>query len=270
MLKNKFKLKRINRSSIKDSRTSKSSIEENSKRILSKESSFDIHESYKELRTNIMFSLPVSGCKVISVTSGIASEGKSTTCFNVAITFAETGAKVIVVDCDLRRPNVANLLQIKKDKGLSNVLIKDCSLEDAIIATEYTNLDTLVAGKIPPNPAELLSSAPMKELIDTLKQRYDYIFLDTPPVNVVTDASLLTKLVDGYIIVVKQFRAEKTALVETVRKLNFVDAKILGFILNGVRYTKMGYGKYGYGKYGYGKYGYGRYGRYYSNSDNQQ
>ncbi len=266
---NKFRIKNVKKLSSKDNRTSKSNVEENSKRILSKESSFDIHESYKELRTNIIFSLPGSGCKVISVTSGIASEGKSTTCFNVAITFAETGAKVIVVDCDLRRPNVANLLQIKKDKGLSNVLINDCKLEDAIISTDYKNLDTLIAGNIPPNPAELLSSAPMKELMDTLKNKYDYIFLDTPPVNVVTDASLLTTLVDGYIIVVKQYRAEKSALVETVRKLNFVDAKILGFILNGVRYTKIGYGKYGYGKYGYGKYGYGKYGRYYSNSDNQ-
>lgn len=267
-MSNKFNLKKHKGLSSGDVRTSRNNTDDSSKKILSKETSFDIHESYKELRTNIMFSLPVSGSKVISVTSGVASEGKSTTCFNVAITFAETGAKVIVVDCDLRRPNVANLLHIKKDKGLSNVLIKDCKLEDAIITTEYTNLDTLIAGKIPPNPAELLSSAPMKELMDNLRQKYDYIFMDTPPVNVVTDASLLTTLVDGYIIVVKQFKAEKSALVETVRKLNFVDAKILGFILNGVRYSKMGYSKYGFGKYGYGKYGYGKYGRYYGSSDN--
>ncbi len=267
-----FKIPKIN---IKDKArssanlNSRTSIEENSKRILSKDLGFDIHESYKELRTNIMFSLPGSGCKVISVTSGIASEGKSTTCFNAAITFAETGAKVIVIDCDLRRPNVANLLHIRKEKGLSNILINDCKLEDAVIKTEYSNLDTIIAGKIPPNPAELLSSAPMKELIKTLREKYDYIFLDTPPVNVVTDASLLTTIVDGYIIVIKQLRAEKSALVETVRKLNFVDAKILGFILNGVKYTKMGYGKYGYGKYGYGKYGYGKYGKYYNNTENQ-
>lgn len=263
-----FNFKNKSKANASGNFSNRSNIEENSNRILSKDLGFDIHESYKELRTNIIFSLPGNGCKVISVTSGIASEGKSTTCFNIAITFAETGARVIVVDCDLRRPNVANLLHIRKEKGLSNILINDCKLEDAIIKTDYTNLDTLIAGSIPPNPAELLSSAPMGELIKTLRERYDYIFLDTPPVNVVTDASLLTTIVDGYIIVVKQFKAEKSALVETVRKLNFVDAKILGFILNGVKYTKMGYSKYGYGKYSYGKYGYGKYGKNYSNSDN--
>ena len=201
------KLSFRNKSRSSGNLNSRTDIEENSKRILSKDLGFDIHESYKELRTNIMFSLPGSGCKVISVTSGIASEGKSTTCFNAAITFAETGAKVIVIDCDLRRPNVANLLHIRKEKGLSNILINDCKLEDAIIRTDYNGLDTIIAGNIPPNPAELLSSAPMKELIDNLRGKYDYIFLDTPPVNVVTDASLLTTIVDGYIIVVKQFRA---------------------------------------------------------------
>lgn len=229
-------------------------IIENRKRLINSDTRFDVKEAYNELRTNLMFSIPSNGSKVISVTSSITSEGKSTTCLNTAISFAEIYGKSIIVDCDLRRPNVNRLLDINNKKGLSNLLVNDCILENVIIKTKYKNLDTIIAGNIPPNPTELLSSDVMSELIGELKKRYEYIFLDTPPVNIVIDASILVKLVDGVVVVVKQQMAEKKMLQETVKKLKFANAKILGFVLNDVPVTSNGYIRGKYGKYGYSHY----------------
>lgn len=222
----------------------KKSTEENRLRLLSKDTRFDVKESYKELRTNVMFSLTKQGCKIIAVTSSIASEGKSTTCFNTAITFAETGAKVLVIDCDMRRPNVAKLLNIKNDKGLSNILVGESTVEQVLVHSVYDGLDVITAGNIPPNPTELLTSDNVEITLEKLKEKYDYIFLDTPPVTIVTDAILLSKNVDGFIVVVRQTRAEKKMLTDAVGKLRFVNAKIIGFVFNGVVVSKSGYGYY--------------------------
>ena len=225
--------------------------EQNKKRILNQSSSFDVVESYKDIRTNIVFSLPKQGCKVIAVSSSIQGEGKSTTCFNLALTFAEIGSKVLVVDCDLRRPNIANLLGIDKGVGLSNVLVNDKKIDQIINRNVYHGVDVISSGVIPPNPAELLASDAMKNLLDELKNDYDYIFFDTPPITIVTDTLLLTKITDGIIIVVRQDVVDKRAVAETVSKIKFANAKILGFILNDVKYSKTGY-RYGeYYKYGY-------------------
>ena len=222
----------------------KKTTEENRLRLLNDDTRFDIRESYKVLRSNIMFSLAKKGCKVIAVTSSIASEGKSTTCFNTAITFAETGAKVLVIDCDMRRPNVAKLLNVKGDKGLSNILVGESTVDQVLIHSEYNGLDVITAGNIPPNPTELLTSDNVSSTIDALKEKYDYIFLDTPPVTIVTDAILLSKVCDGFVVVVRQTRAEKRMLTDAVSKLRFVDAKIIGFVFNGVVVSKSGYGYY--------------------------
>ncbi len=242
----------------------KMAAETNRKRLLNDDTSFDVKEAYKELRTNIMFSLPGDGCKKVLSTSSVAAEGKSTTNVNLAITVAETGAKVLLIDCDLRRPNIARLMSQKGDKGLSNVLINDCTLKSAIVKTKYTNLDVMFSGKIPPNPAELLSSDKMKEVVAELSTQYDYIFFDTPPINLVTDAALISSLADGVIIVSRQYVTERKLLLQAIEKLKFVNAKIIGVVLNDVVSSKAGYG--GYKKYGYGKYGYGykRYGYGYS------
>lgn len=233
-------------------------LRDNIKRLLNKNTAFDVREAYRELRTNVMFSVAGEGAKVISVTSSIASEGKSTTCFNLAITFAEMGAKAIVVDCDLRRPNVGRLVGLHKKKGLSNYLINDAKFEDVVLNTEYENLDCLLAGNIPPNPTELLASEAMKELIDKLKEKYDYVFLDTPPVTIVTDAAVISKLTNGMIVVSRQFVSEKPLLNDAISKLKFVDAKIIGVVLNDVSVSNGGYGgyKYKYYKRGYYKRGY--------------
>lgn len=226
--------------------------ETNRKRLLSDRTKFAVKESYKELRTNVMFSLAGDESKVILVTSALAGEGKSTSCFNLAMTFAETGAKVIVLDCDLRRPNVGKLLGFNDEEGLSNYLVKKASLEKVVKSSGFTNLDVILAGKVPPNPVELLSSDSMKELLEILKEKYDYIFLDTPPIHIVTDAAAMSSLVDGTIVVVRQFVAEKNILKEAVGKLEFVNAKILGFVFNDVVVGGKNYGKYNSSyKYGY-------------------
>lgn len=246
----------------------KAMLELNRKRLINEHTGFDVKESYKELRTNIMFSIPGDKCKKLLITSSVASEGKSTTNMNLAITVAETGAKVLLIDCDLRRPNIARLLSQKGDKGLSNILINDCTIKSAVFNTKYPNLDVIFAGKIPPNPAELLNSDKMKETVERLSEEYNYIFFDTPPINLVTDAALISSLADGVVIVSRQFVTERKLLSQAVEKLRFVNAKIIGIVLNDVATTKTGYGNYkrsyGYGYYRRGGY----YGYRYSSPDN--
>jgi len=234
-------------------------LRDDKKRLLDDKTRFDVKESYKELRTNVMFSLTGDNCKKIAITSSIAAEGKSTTCFNLAITFAETGAKILVIDCDLRRPNIGRLLNKTKEDGLSNTLIKPEILDNIIYKSPYDNLDVIFAGKIPPNPTELLSSKTMEDIIAKLSENYDYIFLDTPPIAAVTDAAVISKLVDGMIVVVRQGVAERPIIVDAMNKLEFVGAKIIGLVLNGV---SVGSGNYGYYKKGYYKRGYYKRGYY--------
>lgn len=225
--------------------------------IISDNSRFDIKEAYNELRTNIAFSISKKDCKVICTTSALASEGKSTTTVNNAITFAKSGKKILLIDCDLRKPNIAKLLGLNNDKGFSDVLITDKEVKDVIHKEVYENLDVITSGKIPPNPVELISSEQMESVISQLRKDYDYIFIDTPPINVVTDSALISKYTDGVIIVVRQYSVDKNDVTEAVKKLQFIGAKILGFILNDVVSSKAGYGGYKY-KYNY-NYKYERY-----------
>ena len=245
-------------------------IQEERKHILSEKSDFYTREAYKTLRTNVTFSLTIEGCKVIAVTSAMASEGKSITALNLAISFAEAGERVLLLDCDLRRPNQARLLDMKPKPGMSNVLVKLSDTKAAIKKTKHAGVDVLLSGDIPPNPSELLGSERMAHVLEVLRQQYDYIFIDTPPVNVVADTSILSKYVDGLLFVVRQRESEKDSVLNAIGQLEFANAKLLGFILNGV--TTDGSGRYGYGKYKkyrkykkYGRYGYG-YGYGYSRS----
>ncbi len=242
------------------------SVEDKRKFILNDKTGFQVREAYKAFRTNILFSLPDEGSNKIIITSSLAGEGKSTTCINTAISFAETNKKVIVVDCDLRRPNIANLLDIPLKPGLTNTLIRMNSLDEVIRRNVRPNLDVITAGDIPPNPSELLDSERMKKLMDTLGEQYDYVFLDTPPVLAVTDTAVLTRYCSGVILLAHYNRTDRNAVSAAVEQLMLANAKILGGILNGMesdgesykykRYSKYG-GKYGYGSgYGYG-YGYG-------------
>lgn len=219
------------------------------RQILNKNSSFSVQEAYKTLRTNVRFFLRNKGCKRISVTSAVAGEGKSITLLNLAISVAEDGHKVLLIDADLRRPALARLLVEKATPGLSNVLAGLETVEESIRKDMYPNLDVLFSGDVPPNPSELLGSDKMRELIEELSQRYDYILVDTPPVNVVSDASIVTNLLDGVLLLVRQGSSTKDSVKRAVANLELTGIKPLGFVLNGVDLSRgKSYG-YGYGYY---------------------
>lgn len=225
--------------------------------ILGSESHFSVKEAYKTLRTNIRFSLPAGGCHKVGVTSGLPNEGKSITALNIAITFAEAGQRVLLIDADLRRPAMARLLIENGDPGLSNLLAGMCTEEEAIHKERFPNLDIIFSGAIPPNPSELLSSPRMVKLLETLSARYDYIIIDTPPVNVVTDASVLAPILDGVLFVVRQKQSERDSVSRAVNQLSLAGAKLLGFVLNGAKlvggrkYARARKGYYMFDFYGY-------------------
>ena len=236
------------------------------KRIINPQTSFEIIEAYKATRTNVMFSLnSEKGCKKVVITSPTSGEGKTTTCINLACTFAETGAKVLIIDSDLRAPRLHKYLNLLNDKGLSNILAGFNEVEDCIITTERENLDCLTSGPIPPNPVELVSADGMKELMETLGEKYDYIFIDTPPLNIVTEALILSKYATGVIVVTRQKYTMYKMVERAINSLKFANAKIIGFVMNDVEDNKYVYGGYrvngGY-RYGNKRSRYVRYGYY--------
>ena len=228
--------------------------------------SFAAAEAYKLLRTNLTFALTddQDGCRVVGVTSSVRGEGKSTTTLNLAYTIAESGKQVLVIEADMRLPTLAKRLNLKGDKGISNLLVGMNNGSEVLQTTSlHPNLYVIVAGEVPPNPSELLGSERMKVTIDLLCKSFDYILLDLPPVNAVSDPLVVSKLVHGMILIVRQNYSNKRALTQAIRQLRFVDAKILGVVMTdtnagGKRHKKY-YKKYGYGysdDYTYG-YGYG-------------
>lgn len=252
----------MSKKSGKRSKTAQTILAERSN-ILSGSSSFYTREAYKALRTNVNFALADSeGCCTLLVTSALQSEGKSITALNLAISVAEDGNRVLLIDADLRRPKLGRLTEVSSNNGLSDILIHPELLDGAIYPYRM-NLDVMLAGRIPPNPSELLGSARMGKLIEALKARYDYIILDTPPVNVVTDAAVASRWVDGVLFVVRAGISERGAVAHAVEQLGYAKANLLGFIFNGVDAEATGYSKYRYKRCGYHRYGYGRYG--YSN-----
>lgn len=207
----------------------------NTERILSPSSDFNTVETYKSIRTNIRFSLPKSeGGKVICVTSSFPGEGKTTTVINLAITHAQMGAKVILVDCDLRKSTTHKYLQIKRGEGVTDIVCGFAELDNAIQKNVRPNLDVLTAGEIPPNPAELLETDAFAELVEQLKAKYDYIFIDTPPATIVTDAILVTRHCTGTVVVVKENITTYDILDETMATLKTASSKIIGIIMLGV------------------------------------
>lgn len=202
--------------------------------ILNRKSNFFVQEAYKTLRTNIRFFLSGEGCKKFCVTSSHAGEGKSITILNLAISFAQTGQKVLLIDADLRRPSLARLLVEKAAPGLSNVLAGLCTEEEAIREGNYPNLDIIFSGEIPPNPSELLGNPRMQQMIQRLSERYDYILVDTPPVGIVADTCIVGNVVDGVLFVVRQNQAEKDQVARSVHQLEMSGAKLMGFVLNDV------------------------------------
>ncbi|MGV3117915.1 CpsD/CapB family tyrosine-protein kinase [Clostridium baratii] len=197
-------------------------------------------ESYRILRTNIMYSSFDKEIKRILVTSAEPGEGKSITSGNLALAFAHDEKKVILIDCDLRRPSLHKKFRISNNKGISDAIIDRRKLNDCIQKrTEY--LDILTAGKIPPNPSEMLGSKAMSSLLDELSNIYDVIILDSPPVLAVTDAQILSTKVDGTILVVRGEKTKKDSVIAAKGVLNKVNANILGTVLNGGGKNKDNY-----------------------------
>ena len=212
--------------------------------ILNKNTNFAIQEAYKQLRTNIRFFIRDQKCKKFCLTSGEASEGKSITILNLAISIAQTGKKVLLIDADLRRPAIARLLVEKASPGLSEILVGEVTHREAICPNVYPNLDILFSGEVPPNPSEILSGERMQALIETCAEEYDYILVDTPPVNVVTDACIIANLLDGVLLLVREKRATTHTVRQAINNLQLTGANMLGYILNGEAVTTKSYGDY--------------------------
>ena len=199
--------------------------------------SFAAAEAYKLLRTKLQFSFAdEKTCHVIGISSALTGEGKSLTSINMAYSMAQLGKRVLLVDCDLRRPSLSEKLPISRTPGLSDylsgqsgpeTLIQRCSLKDDAYA-----FHAIAPGHVPPNPLELLSSARMEKMLTRLRDNYDYIILDLPPVGEVSDALAAAKLTDGMLLVVRQNYCDRIALNGAVRQFAFVDAKLLGVVFN--------------------------------------
>ena len=225
--------------------------------------SFAASEAYKLLRTNVIFSMPgEQKCRVIGITSSMRGEGKSTTSINLSYSLAQTGKRVLTIEADMRLPTIYKVLRLTPSPGLSNLLVGLSSGTDITKDSGYMdNWKVITAGDIPPNPSELLGSENMRITIETYSKHFDFIVIDLPPVNAVSDALVVSKLTDGMIMVVRQDYSDKKSVSEAVAQFQFSDAKLLGFVMTcaggggGKGYKR--YGKYGrYSKY-YKSYGYG-------------
>ena len=211
--------------------------------------SFAASEAYKLLRTKLQFSfVDDHDCHIIGVSSAMAGEGKSLSSVNLAYSLAQLDKRVLLIDCDMRRPSLSAKLPIKKLPGLSNYLTRQVGM-DEIIQT-YGNSDeeiafnVISAGRNPPNPIELLNSGRMRQALDQLRGSYDYIILDLPPVGEVSDALVVSKLVDGILLVVRQNYCNRNLLSTAVKQFSFVETRILGVVMNCATEESGAYGKY--------------------------
>lgn len=212
--------------------------------------SFGAAEAYKLLRANLAFSFPDSSkSKVIGVTSALRGEAKSTTSINLAYTLAETGKKVLLMEGDMRLPVLGKWLKVSRTPGLSDLLVGHSNCNEVLQGSGLlSNLKVITAGTVPPNPAELLDSQPMQIILNTMREYFDYVIVDLPPVMAVSDALVVSKYLDGIIVVIRQNYSDKKSLAETVRQLRFSQAKILGFVVSDSNLQKKNYHNRKYGK----------------------
>ncbi len=232
-------------------------------KLLSASSPFAITESFKKIRTNILFSTSNIKCPVIGVTSAFQKTGKSLISSNLGISFSQLNKKVLIIDCDLRKPVQHKIFDVENDSGISNILAGMSETDVSVIKLfDYENLFLITSGSIPPNPSELLASEKMSKLLSAFKQTFDIIIIDLPPINMVTDAAVISKIVDGYLFIIRMEHDDTRWVQEAMFSLEQAKAKIFGIILNDVnpkrgKYYKN-YNKYGkhYSKYKYYKYTY--------------
>lgn len=207
-------------------------------------------EAYRTLRTNIQFSSLDDEIKTLVVTSSGPGEGKSTVMANLAVTIAQSGKKVLLIDCDFRKPTVHKNFGLPNAEGLTNILAQNKKIEESVNVTNVPNLYIITSGPTPPNPAELLGTKRMKVVLNEFKQLFDIVLIDAPPVLAVTDAQILSTLSNGVIIVASYGQADKYALVKTKEYIEKVGGKVLGVVINKIPEESNGY----YGKYYYYSY----------------
>lgn len=223
--------------------------------ILNSKSGFYAKEAFNTLRTNLMFALAEADSnKVIVVTSALQSEGKSLIAVNLSISTATAGYKVLLIDADMRRPKIGRLLQMKSELGLSDILVQPAKVGEAI-QPYREGMDVLLAGTIPPNPSELLGSSRMKTLLENLRQRYDFIVFDTPPINPVVDAVVLAPHTDGVLFASRVDHCDRSSVDRALEQLEYANVNILGFVLNGISTEVSGFANGGYRYKRYSRYG---------------
>lgn len=233
-------------------------LQPNGSQVATLESLSSIVESYRMLRTSVLLSTAGTPPKTVLVTSSQPGEGKTTTAVNMAISMAQIGASVLIIDADLRRPAVHKTFKVQNTRGITSYLSGRAPIENLIIQPpSVKNLSLLLCGPIPPNPAELISSDRMKELLRMLGERYDHIIIDSPPLISVTDPVILSTMVDGSILVVHSGRSTRDLVRRARQELNSVGAKVFGVVLNNVDVKKEGYDDYYYYRY-YSSYGEGQ------------
>lgn len=208
-------------------------------------------EAFRGIRTKILFSTAEEPPKVIAVTSVAPGEGKTISSANLALVMAQTGSKVVLIDCDMRRPKLHKLFGVNRDRGISNVLVGESELDSVIVNTGISGLCLIPCGPIPPNPSELLGSAHMKKVLDTLRKHFDHILIDTPPISAVADVILLTRSVDGILFVVRANGPARDLIRNGLNQLSAVSARILGAILNDVNLNRNAYYYKYYHSYSY-------------------
>jgi capsular exopolysaccharide synthesis family protein len=212
-------------------------------------------EAARAIRTNLVFMSPDNPHRTLLITSAAPSEGKTTVACSIAITMAQAGQRVVLVDCDLRRPRVHRVFGRTNDMGLTTALLDGAAEAGMATETEVPNLSVIPTGPIPPNPAELLQSGAFAALLERLRGRYDRVVLDSPPLVPVTDAAILSTLVDGTILVVRASRTTRELARRALRALRDVNGRTVGVVLNAVDLEGRNYGYYQY--YQYKRDGYG-------------
>ncbi len=208
-----------------------------------------VAEAFRTLRTNIQFSNIDKNIKTITITSSGPAEGKSTVITNLAVTMAKGNKKVLLIDADFRKPRLNAFFGLSRHIGVTNVLAEDIEYKEVVQQTDIENLDFLASGPIPPNPSELLGSNKMKEFVQKVKEDYDIVLIDAPPVGLVTDAAVLSTIVDGTILVCAVGQANIQAARNAKLLLEKVNANILGVVMNKVPVKGGGYYKYHYYQY---------------------
>lgn len=192
----------------------------------------NISEAYRTIRTGIEFSNLDKDLKIICITSSKKDEGKTTVLSNLGVSFAKIDKKVLLIDADLRNPSISKMFDTSNTQGLMDILLGKRNIQDCVKKTKQENLYILTGGTIPPNPAEVLSSKKMSEFIESIKYEYDYIFIDSPPVGVVSDASIISAYSDGVIFVVGANEVDSNLAKIAKERLDNVKANIVGVILN--------------------------------------